>query len=255
MSRRISESAGFSRTNWSSPVVRLLAALAANAEQPRRQHHDDDRACERHCRVPSGRARCGVPSTRALRAGVPEWRRPQDVRATADPRTRTPAERSRDGGKCLLVFEMGDAGEKAAVVRAMEASGETLSVRIRLLSLRIRSMERRYNPRASVRCARAGHPRSGMATTTPLLIVVAGPARGRSAPIAGSLSIGRDQENVLPIADPALSRHHCVIDTDRRSRPPRSRQQERRLRQRAARCASARWPTAIRFASATRRCW
>ena len=45
-----------------------------------------------------------------------------------------------------------------------------------------------------------------------MLIVVAGPARGRSTAIADSVSIGRDQENVLPISDPALSRRHCVID-------------------------------------------
>lgn len=51
-----------------------------------------------------------------------------------------------------------------------------------------------------------------MATPTASLIVIAGPARGRSLPIANSVSIGRDQQNTLPIADPALSRHHCVID-------------------------------------------
>src|SRR5262245_54998967 len=51
-----------------------------------------------------------------------------------------------------------------------------------------------------------------MASPIPLLIVIAGPARGRSTPVDASVSIGRDQQNVLPIADPALSRHHCVID-------------------------------------------
>jgi transcriptional regulator with GAF, ATPase, and Fis domain len=51
-----------------------------------------------------------------------------------------------------------------------------------------------------------------MATTSPTLIVIAGPARGRTTPLSDSVSIGRDQQNALPIADPALSRHHCVID-------------------------------------------
>ena len=51
-----------------------------------------------------------------------------------------------------------------------------------------------------------------MTPPTPSLIVIAGPARGRTIAIADSVSIGRDQQNALPIADPALSRHHCVID-------------------------------------------
>ena len=51
-----------------------------------------------------------------------------------------------------------------------------------------------------------------MTAPTPLLIVIAGPARGRSAPVANGVSIGRDEQNALPISDPALSRHHCVID-------------------------------------------
>jgi Nif-specific regulatory protein len=51
-----------------------------------------------------------------------------------------------------------------------------------------------------------------MTTPTASLIVIAGPARGRAVPIADSVSIGRDQQNALPIADPALSRQHCVID-------------------------------------------
>ena len=46
----------------------------------------------------------------------------------------------------------------------------------------------------------------------PLLIVVAGRARGRSVPIAESVSIGRGDDNVLAIPDPALSRHHCVVE-------------------------------------------
>ena len=72
-----------------------------------------------------------------------------------------------------------------------------------------------------------------MTHASPQLIVTAGPARGRSIPLEGSVSIGRDEQNALPISDPALSRHHCVIDrAGRRVRDPRSRQQERRLRQR-----------------------
>jgi DNA-binding NtrC family response regulator/pSer/pThr/pTyr-binding forkhead associated (FHA) protein len=45
----------------------------------------------------------------------------------------------------------------------------------------------------------------------PLLIVVAGAGRGRSVPLAESVSIGRGDDNVLAIPDPALSRHHCVV--------------------------------------------
>ncbi|MGQ0735053.1 MAG: FHA domain-containing protein, partial [Acidobacteriota bacterium] len=48
--------------------------------------------------------------------------------------------------------------------------------------------------------------------STPLLIVIAGPARGRSVPIDRSVTIGRDDGNTLPIVDPALSRRHCVVD-------------------------------------------
>jgi Nif-specific regulatory protein len=49
---------------------------------------------------------------------------------------------------------------------------------------------------------------------TPLLIVIAGPARGRSVPLQHGLSIGRDELNALAIPDPALSRRHCVIEVD-----------------------------------------
>ena len=45
-----------------------------------------------------------------------------------------------------------------------------------------------------------------------LLIAIAGPARGRSIPLNGSLSIGRDEHSSLSISDPALSRQHCAID-------------------------------------------
>ena len=45
-----------------------------------------------------------------------------------------------------------------------------------------------------------------------LLIAIAGPARGRSIPLNGSLSIGRDEHSSLSISDPALSRQHCAIE-------------------------------------------
>ena len=51
-----------------------------------------------------------------------------------------------------------------------------------------------------------------MTPPAPLLIVVAGAGRGRSVPIAESVSIGRGDDNVLAISDPALSRHHCVVE-------------------------------------------
>jgi Sigma-54 interaction domain/FHA domain len=45
-----------------------------------------------------------------------------------------------------------------------------------------------------------------------LLIAVAGPARGRSIPLNGALSIGRDEHSSFSIPDPALSRQHCAIE-------------------------------------------
>ena len=53
-----------------------------------------------------------------------------------------------------------------------------------------------------------------MTHASPQLIVTAGPARGRSIPLEGSVSIGRDEQNALPITNPALSRRHCVIDAN-----------------------------------------
>ena len=50
-----------------------------------------------------------------------------------------------------------------------------------------------------------------MAADQPLLIVTAGVARGRSVPLTGTVSIGRDDENLLAIPDPALSRRHCTV--------------------------------------------
>ena len=46
----------------------------------------------------------------------------------------------------------------------------------------------------------------------PLLIVIAGAARGRSVRLDGTTTIGRDERNDLPIPDPALSRQHCIIE-------------------------------------------
>jgi two-component system, NtrC family, response regulator HydG len=51
-----------------------------------------------------------------------------------------------------------------------------------------------------------------MTSATPLLIVTAGLARGRSVAVTGSVTIGRDDQNTLAIADPALSRRHCVVE-------------------------------------------
>jgi transcriptional regulator with GAF, ATPase, and Fis domain len=53
---------------------------------------------------------------------------------------------------------------------------------------------------------------TAMASTTPLLIVIAGPARGRSVSLDRALTIGRDEASALAIPDPALSRRHCEIE-------------------------------------------
>jgi DNA-binding NtrC family response regulator len=50
-----------------------------------------------------------------------------------------------------------------------------------------------------------------MAAAQPLLIVTAGVARGRSVPLTGTVTIGRDDQNELAIRDAALSRRHCVV--------------------------------------------
>jgi transcriptional regulator with GAF, ATPase, and Fis domain len=47
---------------------------------------------------------------------------------------------------------------------------------------------------------------------SPLLLVIAGPARGRSVPIDKRLSIGRGDRSDLAIADVALSRQHCELE-------------------------------------------
>jgi Nif-specific regulatory protein len=51
-----------------------------------------------------------------------------------------------------------------------------------------------------------------MPASTSLLIVTAGPARGRSLPLHDTVTIGRDDGNALSVPDPALSRRHCVIE-------------------------------------------
>jgi len=48
--------------------------------------------------------------------------------------------------------------------------------------------------------------------SSPLLLVIAGPARGRSIPVDKRLSIGRDDQSGLAIADVALSRQHCELE-------------------------------------------
>jgi Nif-specific regulatory protein len=51
-----------------------------------------------------------------------------------------------------------------------------------------------------------------MPGSAPLLIVTAGPARGRTVPLEGVIHIGREIDNTLPIGDPALSRRHCLVE-------------------------------------------
>jgi Nif-specific regulatory protein len=50
-----------------------------------------------------------------------------------------------------------------------------------------------------------------MTGSTPVLIVIAGPGRGRSVAIDRALTIGRDEHAEMSIADLALSRRHCEI--------------------------------------------
>ena len=51
---------------------------------------------------------------------------------------------------------------------------------------------------------------------TAKLAAIAGPAKGQIFPLPdGEFSIGRDQNNSLPLMDPAVSRRHCVIEGDR----------------------------------------
>jgi Nif-specific regulatory protein len=42
--------------------------------------------------------------------------------------------------------------------------------------------------------------------------VTSGLARGRSVAVSGTVTIGRDEQNMLAIADPALSRKHCLVE-------------------------------------------
>jgi transcriptional regulator with GAF, ATPase, and Fis domain len=55
---------------------------------------------------------------------------------------------------------------------------------------------------------------ASVADDQPLLIVLAGPARGRTMAVDGPVTIGRDQASTLCIPDLALSRHHCRIEAD-----------------------------------------
>jgi len=50
----------------------------------------------------------------------------------------------------------------------------------------------------------------------PRIVAVAGPLKDSTfaLPESGRLSIGRDSGNILPIADPSVSRQHCVIDAE-----------------------------------------
>ena len=46
----------------------------------------------------------------------------------------------------------------------------------------------------------------------PTFTVLTGPRQGESRSLAGGkLSIGRQADNDLPLNDPAVSRHHCVL--------------------------------------------
>ncbi len=49
-------------------------------------------------------------------------------------------------------------------------------------------------------------------TSSPRLIVIAGPARGQVVNLDRGVSIGRDQSSTFAIPDLALSRRHCAID-------------------------------------------
>ena len=60
--------------------------------------------------------------------------------------------------------------------------------------------------------AKASSGLSASGGSDALLIVIAGPARGRSVRLDGTVTVGRDEQNLLPIPDPALSRRHCLIE-------------------------------------------
>ena len=50
----------------------------------------------------------------------------------------------------------------------------------------------------------------------PRLVAIAGPLKDSTfaLPESGRLSIGRDSANVLPIADPSVSRQHCALEAE-----------------------------------------
>ena len=108
--------------------------------------------------------------------------------------------------KCFMKVGMHRSRRLAGAGRCQLRWLGSLSDRIRPLSVSIGARTWRYNP---------PHQRDvvTLASGTSLLIVIAGPARGRSVPLEQSVSIGRGEQNALVIPDPALSRQHCVIDT------------------------------------------
>jgi len=51
--------------------------------------------------------------------------------------------------------------------------------------------------------------------TNPRLLGISGPLKGAAFPLAeGEVSVGRDSSNQLWVADPALSRRHCLLVQD-----------------------------------------
>ena len=92
---------------------------------------------------------------------------------------------------------------------ASSADQERLSVRIGLDRF---ERSGAYSYCRVMTIAKAPSPLSTSGGSEALLIVIAGPARGRSVRLDGTVTVGRDEQNLLPIPDPALSRHHCLIE-------------------------------------------
>jgi pSer/pThr/pTyr-binding forkhead associated (FHA) protein len=109
---------------------------------------------------------------------------------------------------CTIAVSKSLAGKKMRVAGARGVRGERAGVWRRTLSNRIRSIIE------SDAVAIAAHNPRRSAMSAPLLIVVAGAGRGRSVAIGDAVTIGRGEDNTLAIADPALSRHHCVVTID-----------------------------------------
>lgn len=53
---------------------------------------------------------------------------------------------------------------------------------------------------------------------TPRLAVISGPLKGRTFPLSGEFSIGRERTNQLCLADASVSRRHCLIRADEAGR-------------------------------------